>query len=241
MTGSAVITLLLLLLLFLIVMPGTKKQEDEGIMVSFGNADDGAGMEETPANQPTQEAYTPPAAAPTPVKQNYITQDDQSLAIAEQKKKQKQEQQALEQQRLAQQKADAEQKKKQQDAINNANALNGLFGKGGSAGSGTTTSNTQQGNPVSQGSNGGKSHANVKGRTAISGVIEPNEIYQEGRVIVAITVDASGKVIRAQATVGGNVSNQATIKLCENAAMRTKFTPGDSEVRGTITYNLAFQ
>lgn len=237
MTGSAVITLLLLLLLFLIVMPGTKKQEDEGIMVSFGNADDGAGMEETPANQPTQEAYTPPAAAPTPVKQNYITQDDQSLAIAEQKKKQKQEQQALEQQRLAQQKADAEQKKKQQDAINNANALNGLFGKGGSAGSGTTSGNTQQGNPAGHGSSGGNSWS-LNGRST-QGLVEPNEIYQEGRVVVSITVDASGRVIGAKAT-GGNVSDQATKKLCEDAAKKTKFTPGNSEVRGTITYNLSF-
>lgn len=237
MAGSAVITLLLLLLLFLIVMPGTKKQEDEGIMVSFGNADDGAGMEETPANQPTQEAYTPPAAAPTPVKQNYITQDDQSLAIAEQKKKQKQEQQALEQQRLAQQKADAEQKKKQQDAINNANALNGLFGKGGSAGSGTTSGNTQQGNPAGHGSSGGNSWS-LNGRSLSGQLIQPSyDSDEEGKVTVNIRVDGSGNVVSASIGSPTTVSNSSMRNAALSAAKRTKFSAGNGIATGIITYN----
>lgn len=56
--GSVLSCILLILILWLIVLPVTPEvKDDEGIMVSFGDATDGAGVTETPAAQP--EAATP--------------------------------------------------------------------------------------------------------------------------------------------------------------------------------------
>ena len=81
---------LLLLFLFLLFMPGTKMPEEEGIMVSFGDAIEGGGpMQEVQPETKPVETSPPPASATKPVKQDLMTQDDNSLAIAEQKKKER--------------------------------------------------------------------------------------------------------------------------------------------------------
>lgn len=236
--GSVLSCILLFLILWLIVLPVTPEvKDDEGIMVSFGDATDGAGVTETPAAQP--EAATPKTVtAPKPVKQEYMTSTDpNALAIAEQKKKDKKEKEALEKQRLENERAIAEKKRKEQEAIDKANAMGGLFGKGGT-GSGTTSGNTTQGNPAGSGSSGGP-FLSLTGRKAIGSIGEPETIYQEGRAVVSITVNEHGNVIFAKVT-GGNISETRTKKLVEEAARRTKFSSGDREVKGTITYNLVF-
>lgn len=236
MVGSAILTGLLLLLLFLIVMPGIKMPEDEGIMVSFGDAVDGAGMVETPTSPPT-EAATLPAATPKPSKQDYMTQDDNSLAIAEQKKKEKQERDALEKQRLEEARVASEKKRKEQEAIDKANSMNGLFGNGGSIGSGTTSGNTTQGNPAGSGSSGGNSWS-LSGRSLSGRLVSPsydNDV--EGKVTVSIRVDASGKVTSASISSPTTISDQATRNAAITAARSTRFTSGSGIATGTITYN----
>jgi outer membrane biosynthesis protein TonB len=238
MAGSIIITGLLMLLLFLIVMPGTKKPEDEGIMVSFGDADDGAGVVEEPVTKPVEETYTPPASTPKLVKQTLMTQDDNSVALAEQKKKEKQERDAIEQMKKEQARIAAEEKRKEQEAVDKANAMNGLFGNGGSQGSGTTTGTSTQGNPAGNGSSSVGTSSDVKGRKDF-GIEEPTTIFQEGKAIVSITVDENGRVVNAKVT-GGNISDKRTIKLVEDAAKKTRFSSGKGEVRGKITYALNF-
>ena len=65
---------------------------------------------------------------------------------------------------------------------------------------------------------------------------------EEGKVIVAIWVDANGNVTDAQVQ-GGTVSDKATQELARKAALQAKFTPaedGNTKAKGTITYTFKF-
>jgi TonB family protein len=237
LTGSITITGILILLLFLIVMPGLKQPEDEGIMVSFGEVDMGAGNTQTPTAEPVIKETTPPPAAPKPVKQEVLTQDDNSLAIAEQKKKDKREKEAAERLRIEEQRIANEKKKAQQDAINKANEMNGLFGNSNSKGSGTTTGDDRQGNPAGSGNSGGNSWS-LNGRSLTGSLVQPsydNDV--EGRITVNIRVDENGSVISASIGSPTNISDAATRNAAMSAAKRTRFSSGDGVSTGSITYN----
>ncbi len=235
--GSALITGLLILLLFLLVMPGFKEPEDEGIMVSFGEVDMGSGKTETPTEQPTEKPVTPPPATPKPVKQELMTQDANSLAIAEQKKKDRKEKEALERQRLEEQRIANEKKRVQQEAIDKANAMNGLFGNSNSSGSGTTSGDTRQGNPAGSGNSGGNSWS-LNGRSLNGTLVTPSyENNVEGRITVNIRVDENGTVISASIGSPTTISDAKTRNAAMSAAKRTRFTSGNSIASGKITYN----
>ena len=237
LTGSIIITGILILLLFLIVMPGLKQPEDEGIMVSFGEVDMGAGNTQTPTTEPVIKETTPPPAAPKPVKQEVLTQDDNSLAIAEQKKKDKREKEAAERLRIEEQRIANEKKKAQQDAINKANEMNGLFGNSNSKGSGTTSGDGRQGNPAGSGNSGGNSWS-LNGRSLTGSLVQPsydNDV--EGRITVNIRVDENGSVLSASIGSPTNISDAATRNAATSAALRTRFSSGDGISRGSITYN----
>jgi TonB family protein len=237
LTGSIIITGILILLLFLIVMPGLKQPEDEGIMVSFGEVDMGAGNTQTPTTEPVIKETTPPPAAPKPVKQEVLTQDDNSLAIAEQKKKDKREKEAAERLRIEEQRIANEKKKAQQDAINKANEMNGLFGNNNSKGSGTTSGDGRQGNPAGSGNSGGNSWS-LNGRSLTGSLVQPsydNDV--EGRITVNIRVDENGSVLSASIGSPTNISDAATRNAAMSAAKRTRFSSGDGVSTGSITYN----
>ena len=237
LTGSIIITGILILLLFLIVMPGLKQPEDEGIMVSFGEVDMGAGNTQTPTAEPVIKETTPPPAAPKPVKQEVLTQDDNSLAIAEQKKKDKREKEAAERLRIEEQRIANEKKKAQQDAINKANEMNGLFGNSNSKGSGTTSGDGRQGNPAGSGNSGGNSWS-LNGRSLTGSLVQPsydNDV--EGRITVNIRVDENGSVLSASIGSPTNISDAATRNAAMSAAKRTRFSSGDGVSTGSITYN----
>jgi len=239
LVGTVIAGILVVLLLWLIVLPGLKAPEEEGIMVSFGETVDGGGNSPVaqPVSKPEPAAATPTQKVTAPTKEDVITQNDNSAVIAEQKRKQQEA--ALKRAQEEQEKKQAEQKKKEQTAINNANnTMSRLFGNSNSTGTGNTSGNTQQGNPLGSGTSGGNS-ANVVGRKAIGEIVEPDSFNQEGKAVVSIVVNSDGVVIFAKVT-GGNISDSETKKLIENAAKRTRFTTGSGEAKGTITYNLRF-
>jgi TonB family protein len=66
-----------------------------------------------------------------------------------------------------------------------------------------------------------------------------NEFNQEGKVVVEIRVNAAGNVISAVAK-GGDVSDKQTIQLALDAAKKAKFTEGEHDQIGTITYTFQF-
>jgi len=265
MLGSALSCIVLFLIMWFYVMPYTaipQPVEDEGLMISFGNSDDAGGMGSSKESlaAPESETLAPVVlqkSTPVPVKEQLITQNDNTNAINEQKQKiqEKKEKQRIDQQKIEADKAITQQKNKEQDAINKAAKVNGLFGNGSTTsgtgngqGSGNGTGNGSgngseagiQGNPLGHGNQGGNK-ANVSGRSSIGGSpAEPVDFYQEGKVVVYIKVNAEGKVVYAKCTSGGNISDNRTKQMVEAAAYATKFTSGSNEATGTIVYNLRF-
>ena len=68
----------------------------------------------------------------------------------------------------------------------------------------------------------------------------PQPIYQgneEGRIVVEICVDAEGNVVFADIAKGTTVSSETLRDAAIAAAKKTKFSPGNGIVVGTITYN----
>lgn len=236
---SCVIVLLLLLYIF-IPMLHTPEKEDEGLIVSFGDKLEGSGMTETPTTTPTKTA-TPvtPIKTVKPVKQDFMTQTDNSLVVAEQKRKkeERQEQVALERQRLETEQRLADQRRKEQDAIDKANAMNGMFGNNNSTGSGTSTGDSQQGNPVGKGSSGGNSWS-LNGRSLTGRLVSPSYNRDvEGKVTVNIRVDQNGNVISANIGSPTTISDKETRNAATSAAKNTRFTSGKGVSAGSITYN----
>jgi TonB family protein len=235
-TGSGVFMMLLLLLLLLIVLPGNVAIEEEGIMVSFGSTIDGSSSETRP-EVVKPEVPTPQPSTTKPVKEDLVTQDDNSVAIAEEKKRKKAENEALERARLEQIRLENERKRKEQEAIDNANDLMGSMGNSTSTGNGTTTGNTNQGNPLGSGTSGGNSWS-LNGRSLSGRLAQPSyESNVEGRITVSIRVDASGRVTSASIGSPTNISDTKTRNAAIAAAQSTKFSSGNNIATGSITYN----
>jgi TonB family protein len=112
-----------------------------------------------------------------------------------------------------------------------------MFGNGGTTGSGNTTGNTPQGNPAGSGNSGGNSWS-LSGRSLSGRLVAPsydNDV--EGKITVTIRVDANGKVISANIGSPTNISDATTRNAAQTAALNTKFTAGNGNTSGSITYN----
>ena len=66
-------------------------------------------------------------------------------------------------------------------------------------------------------------------------LVKPKGIFTlPGKVVLKITVDEEGHVV-PHVSAGTTISDQQTIQAAKEAAMKTKFSPGEVEI-GTITY-----
>lgn len=238
--GTVLFMLLLFLLLWFIYLTAVVPEEEEGIEVAFGEVEEAGGYmaeqsEAVPMPSPEPAAPKQPTA-PT-VEEHITTDDPEALALAEAKKKREAEEKArLEAERKAREAAEAERKAKEAEAIAKANAMGSLFGQSGNnAGSGDSQGSGQKGNPVGHGSSGGNSWS-LSGRGIKGTLPQPaNTFNQEGKVVVQIRVNAAGQVVNATIT-GGDVSDKQTQQLALDAARKAKFTEGDHDQIGTITY-----
>ena len=262
--GTIVLLLLLLLLLFKISMHAPIQLEDEGIVITLGEADEGGGM---PDALPMTDAITqveqqPAAPMPTPAQPSenelMVQEDEESLALSQQNeedlkrqaeeeeliRKQKEEETRQEAERIAREKALAEQKAKEQQAIDKANQLAALFGQAGSsegANAENATANpvaTSKGNPV--GKSCGQVDGNMwslQGRSVKTMPKPSTDFLEQGKVVVSIRVDKAGNVVAASIGDGTTISDRYTQQLALDAARRAKFTEGDKEQIGSITYN----
>ena len=258
--GTVVCLLLVLLLLFKLSMTAPILEEDEGIVVTFGTAEDGGGMPDaTPVDAITQAEQVPAPAVPEkPSNNDLMVQDDEeSLVLAKQReedarrkaaeeeliRKRREAEARAEAERVAKEKALAEQRAKEQEAIDKANQLAALFGQagtteGGNGDNASANSSGVKGNPVGKGfgeSNGATWR--LAGRN-IKSLPKPSDNFnQQGRVIVNIRVDKQGNVISATVADGTTISDRPTQQLALTAARQAKFTEGDSEQIGSIIYN----
>ena len=236
--GTFLFMLLVLLLLWLIRLSAVVPEQEEGIELAFveempetgGYPSDAQNPSPVPEDAPAAPA-APAVSQPTPATPpEHIVSEEETLAI-ERARKEKEEREAAERAR----------KQKEAEAIAKANAMSSLFGNTGNnaqTGSGSQGAG-QKGNPVGHGSSGGNSW-NLSGRGIKGTLPKPaNTFNQEGRVIIEIRVNAAGNVIAATHK-GGTISDKQTIQLALDAARKAKFTEGDHDQIGTITYNFKF-
>ena len=86
----------------------------------------------------------------------------------------------------------------------------------------------------------GENKWSLAGRGLVGKLPKPKDSFnQEGRVLVEIRVNAAGQVVSA-VHKGGTISDKQTIQLALEAARKAKFTQGDHDQIGTITYNFKF-
>ena len=260
LVGSIISMCLVFLLLWWLQVKAPVQMEDEGIVVAFGDSEDGGGMPDVrPLDAITQVEQIPAPAAPSRPSNNdlIVQEDEESLALAKQTeeeakrkaqeeeliRKRREEEARVEAERIAKEKALAEQRAKEQEAINKANQLAALFGQAGTAeganADNASDSNTAgtKGNPVGKGmgiTNG--TQWSLYGRN-VKRLPKPSEDFaQAGLVVVQIMVDAAGNVTNATVTEGTTISDRATQQLALQAARQAKFTEGDTPQIGKITY-----
>ncbi len=262
--GTIIFLLLLLFLLLRLSMSAPLQLEDEGIVITFGDADEGGGMPDVlPMPDPITQAEQQPAApAPTPVQPSdndlMAQEDEESLPVAQQNedelkrqaeqeellRKQQEEEARLEAERIEREKALAEQKARQEEAIKKAQAMAALFGQSGSTeganaeNATATPAATSKGNPV--GKNFGQVDGNMwslQGRSVKTMPKPSTDFLEQGKVVVSIRVDKAGNVVAASIGDGTTISDRYTQQLALDAARRAKFTEGDKEQIGSITYN----
>lgn len=250
---------LILLLLWFLKLTVPVYEEEEGIIVSFGNAEEGGGMPDVShIDEITQVEQIPMPSLPTlPSDNDFIVQEDEeSLVLKKQtveeanrkaeeealKRRRKEEEARAEAERIAREKALAEKKAKEQEAIENANQFAALFRQAGTtegANGETEASNATSGT----GNPSGKGYGSIDNATwTLQGrncrhIPKPSEEFnQTGRVVVNIIVDATGNVTSASVGDGSNISDRETQRLALESARNAKFTKGDSFQRGTIVY-----
>ena len=241
--GTALFMLLVFLLLWFVYMTAVAPEQEEGVEVEFADIEE---LEEpyeaaaaAYADEPSEAAPAAPASPapevathPNPASAaEHILSEEETLAL-ERARKEKEEREAAERAR----------KQKEAEAIAKANAMGSLFGKTdgtNTGGNGDTQGEGQKGNPVGHGTSGSSSWS-LAGRGIKGTLPQPaNTFNQEGRVIIEIRVNAAGNVINATIK-GGNVSDKQTQQLALDAARKAKFTEGDHDQIGTITYNFKF-
>ncbi|MBO4454713.1 MAG: energy transducer TonB [Paludibacteraceae bacterium] len=251
--GTLLFLLLLFLLLWFVYLRVPQPVEDEGVEVAFGEVEEAGGyMPEESESVPLESEAAVPQQPSAPSDNDLMTQEDEeSLALrrqreqeekarqqaeAERLQRQKEEQARLEKERKAREAAEAAERAKQAEAIAKANQMGSLFGNGNStSGSGDSQGGGQKGNPVGHGSSGGNDWS-LAGRDLRGTLPQPsNNFNQEGKVIVEIRVNAAGTVVSATVK-GGNVSDKQTQQIALEAAKKAKFTEGDHDQIGTITY-----
>ena len=230
--------LLVFLLLWLLRLSAVVPEQEEGIEIAFveeqletggypSDSPDPSAVPEDSPSAPSEPAVTQPEPSSTP---EHILSEEETLAM-----------ERARQEKAAREAAERERKRKEEEAIAKANAMSSLFGNttGTNTGEGRSEGNGQKGNPVGHGSSGGNSW-NLSGRGIKGTLPQPaNTFNQEGKVIIEIRVNAAGNVISA-VIKGGNISDKQTQQLALDAARKAKFTEGDHDQIGTITYNFKF-
>ena len=260
LVGTIISMCLVFLLLWWLQVKAPVQMEDEGIVVAFGDSEDGGGMPDVrPLDAITQVEQIPAPAAPSRPSDNdlIVQEDEESLALAKQTeeeakrkaleeeliRKRREQEARAEAERIAKEKALAEQRAKEQEAINKANQLAALFGQAGTA-EGANADNASdsnnagtKGNPIGKGM--GVTNGNqwtLYGRDVKHMPKPSSNFAQAGLVVVQIMVDAAGNVTNATVTEGTTISDRATQQLALQAARQAKFTEGDTPQIGKITY-----
>lgn len=254
---TALIMLILILLFFVAGPPYMDPPPEYGVAVNFGNSSVGSGnvqpdkpvksedvkINKTPQETQAEEVKSEPEATKAEeVPEEVITQESEE-AVAIKKQKEAEAKAKAEAERIAKEKADAEAKKKKEEADKKKKLDEMMGGLNNSEGesSGSEGDDNQagdkgqlNGNPYAAsyfgdpgtGSGGVGYGLNGRGR-ATKKKYTPN-CQEEGRVVVKIIVDQSGKVIDADAGQKGTTGDGCLFGAAEKIALSHKW-PADSK------------
>lgn len=265
--GTVVVHLIILLILFVVTLHAATPEEESGVPVMLGSAELSQGdadpytLTEVDVLDELQPETAPAdPSVETPSEQEMLTQDlEETVAMKPQKKPvklktevktppKKQPEQPKQPtktpEQIAAEKRAAAEKAAAEEA---AKKIAGAFGKGssmGNRGTGTTGSGVQ-GSPTGN-SNTGKSTGvggvgswDLNGRSLTGSLPIPvYNVQDEGRVVVTIVVNPSGRVISTSINKRTNTVSTALRRAAEEAARKARFnvTDGVNNQTGTITY-----
>ena len=235
--GTVAVHLIILLLLFWLTLSRPAAQEEGGVPVMLGNTEMAAGdadpytlTEVDVLPQPESAVPSEPEMTEPAPEQPMITQEDEpSIQVKKEQPKKR-----------------AEAERAAAEAA--ANKIAGAFGKGskmgskGNAASGSGFQGSPTGNSATgkTSGTGGYGTFDLNGRSLGPGGL-PVPVYNvqdEGRVVVTIVVDPSGRVISTSINKRTNTVNPALRRAAEEAARRARFNEVDgvNNQSGTITY-----
>jgi TonB family protein len=266
LAGTVIIHLALLILLYFGILKTIVPNEDNGILVNFGDMYTAVGTIEPQHATPTPPKEIPPQPQPKPAPsgEDLITQDqEETVAIPDSRKKKEEkrvvdekarrEREERERKRLDEEEEEnrrrrEEERRRKEEAI--SNQVSNAFGAASSQQSrqGDASPNTaNQGNPfgnsdtgANQSSAGGFGTFNLNGRyIGQGGLPRPMDNGQEeGKIVINITVDPEGNVIFAEIGKGTNIDNALMRRSAVEAARRAKFNKikDTDNQNGTITY-----
>lgn len=241
--GTIVAVALLLLLLFYLQIAAPQVQEDEGIEVAFGVAEDGGGYQPSlePAPQEEQDQYQPSAPSRPSDNDMIVQEDEESLQVPEQREEETPKIDQAEAERKKKEAEEAAERERREQAIARANAMGSLFGTSDepTTGSGTGTGEQHTGNPTLGTTPIGENYYSLAGRQIVGDLPAPAKgIQKEGKVVVDIMVDKDGNVVSAKVGTGTDTGEYALQQAAIAAAKKAKFNPTDKPTlqMGKITY-----
>ena len=239
---TTVVMSLVILLLFFAGMTYLDPPPESGVEVIYGVDVTGMGEHTTPPSAAQQvETQTPPESVPeettsTEVKENLLAQDnDETVAIAEAPKKQEKKKETPKTETP---------KPDPKPSRETSEALSSILGAANAGGSGTAGQGDGQ-RPGYQGQIDGSQYADsyygaggggssgkgwgLKGRSIATQGKVVQDCNEEGRVVVQIEVDRSGKVVKATAGVKGTTNSaQCLLDAARKTAYKHSWNPDDN-------------
>lgn len=265
--GTVVVHFIILLILFVVTLHAATPDEESGVPVMLGSAELSQGdadpytLTEVDVLDELQPETAPAdPSVETPSEQEMLTQDlEETVAMKPQKKPvkpktevktppKKQPEQPKQPtktpEQIAAEKRAAAEKAAAEEA---AKKIAGAFGKGssmgnrgtGTTGSGVQGSSTGNSNTGKSTGVGGVGSWDLNGRSLTGSLPIPvYNVQDEGRVVVTIVVNPSGRVISTSINKRTNTVSTALRRAAEEAARKARFnvTDGVNNQTGTITY-----
>lgn len=253
--GSTVIHLIVLFILLFYGFSHIVPSKEEGIEVMFGVVADAGGSDETLYDKelsPEIPVTTPtPPAEPIKAEEKLLTQEEESVNLAAEKKEKEKQEEIRKQEDLVRKEKAAKdaivaEEKRKTDAIKKK--MSGAFKSGTEAGNkGVTEGAGTQGSVFGNSDKGATEGVGGWGSFALNGrslsgegLPRPSyQIQEEGKIVVSIVVNPAGSVVSATIGRGTNLDNAQMRAAALKAAKSAKFNniTGTNNQSGTITYN----
>ena len=226
----------------------TQEERGEGILINFGDVEMASGAEDPDNIDRIADAQSRPQSTPRPEDDEIMTQEHEEAPAVKVKKETRKKETAKPAETKPKKPAE-EVPAEQPRQVNKKALFPGRTEGSKSTSEGTGEGKGNQGNPAGDpaGSHEGTGQGtsgnsfDLSGRRLVGGLPKPSyDVSEQGRVIVEITVNKAGKVVKAAfRSKGSTTSNSVLVNAALRAARQARFSVGEGEdlQTGTITYN----